>query len=205
MKITILLIILFGSVLSSCGGLEETTDPPRREDEPEGEPKPPKIDVLEFTNWRDFFKNCKPEYDTPDNLTDIIVGAVPKLNDYYLPKLFRACFKKKSADAHEQICNARDHWERIRKKPRSPSQKAKAENELIKLELLEANLNDKLYRLGSKARDRMQKIRSYKPKSKTKKIVNLWAEDEAEGWEGLLNVQAYSSCTVYTDDDDDDD
>ena len=57
------------------------------------------------------------------------------------------------------------------KKPRSPSQKAKAENELIKLERLEANLNEKLYRLGSKARDRMQKIQSYKPKGTIKDLL----------------------------------
>ena len=205
MKIKVLLLIFFYILLFSCGGLEETEDPDRRRDEPVGEPKPLDLDVLEFTNWRDFLKNCKPDLNTPDNLTDIIAGAVPGLNDYYLPGLFRACFKKKSQEAHDQICEARDHWERIKKNPKSSAQKARAENELDKLARIEDRLNDRLYKFGDRARVRMQKIRNKDPHTWVGRFIKAWGEDEVSGWETVLDVESYSTCTTYRDDDDDDD
>ena len=208
MKIKILFLIAFYMLLCSCGGLEETTDPDRRGGEPEGELQPPKVDIVEFTNWRDFLKNCKPEYDTPDNITDIIMGAVPGLQDYYLPTMFRACFKKKSQEAHEKICNARDYWERVKKNPKSPSQKARAENELLKLDRMEHKLNNQLYKLGTKARDQLEDIKDKEVTSGWKaggKFVNILLEDEVEGWETVLDIESYSSCSVYTESDDDDD
>ena len=198
-----LFIVIF-ILCCACGGLEETPETPRRDDEPRGEPEPPKLDIMEWTNWRDFLKNCKPEYDTPDNLSDIILGVVPNVSDYYLPSLFRKCFEKKAEDAHAQICEARDYWERIRRNPKSRFQKAKAENELIKLERLETALNDKLYRLGNRARNEMKDIKEKDPSNFWDRVSNLIAEDELDGWETLLDVQSYSSCTIYTDEDDDD-
>ena len=205
MKMRILFIAFFYMLFCACGGLEETPDPPRRDNERRGEPKPPKLDVLEFTSWRDFLKNCKPDYDTPDNITDIAMGVLPvKISDKYLPSFFRKCFKKKSEDAHAQICEARDYWERIRKNPKSRAQKAKAENELMKLERLETDLNDKLYRLGTRARDEMKDVKEKDPKTWLNKLTNALIEDELSGWDTILDIQSYSSCTIYTDDDDDD-
>ena len=198
-------IIFFCILLCSCGGLEETPEPPRRGDEPEGDPKPPKIDILEFTNWRDFLKNCKPEHNTPDNVTDMFLGAFPAVREHYFPSQIRSCVEKKLQDAHEQICNARDHWERVRKNPKSPSRKARAENELIKLEQLESKLNDKLYRLGEKARKQREKVKAKKEDDNWGRFWNLLGQDELEGWEIILDTESYSSCTIGTDDDDDDD
>ena len=202
MKLNILYFFLL--VLCSCGGLEETREPDRRDEEPIGDPEPPKLDVLEFTNWRDFLKNCKPDFDTPDNITDIIAGAVPGLQDYYLPGMFRACFEKKSQDAHEKICEARDYWERKKKKAKSSAQKSRAKNELHKLARLEDSLNHKLYTLGTKARNQMDYLKENKSHTVLGRIGNAWGRDEYEGWETVLDVESYSSCTTYTDDDEDD-
>ncbi len=203
-KTLYLIIMVLCVLLCSCGGLEDTRDPERRDREPEGEPGPPKIDVMEFTNWRDFLKNCKPDFDTPDNISDIIAGAVPGLKDNYLPGMFRACFEKKSQDAHGKICEARDYWERKKKNARSSAQKSRAENELHKLARLEDSLNHKLYKLGTKARDQMEHLKENKKETAVGRVLNFWARDEYEGWETVLDVESYSSCTSYVEDDDDD-
>ena len=200
----VFLVFLFFAFFFSCGGLEETSDPERRRDEPEGDPDPPKVELPDFTNWKEFFKNCKPEYDTPDNFMDMIVGVIPGLKEAYPPGLIRSCFEKKSQEAHEQICNARDHWERIRKNPKSPAQKSRAESELVKLERLEYKLNERMHKFAERARTSIAIFEDRNPKTRLSKFTNWWRQDETEGWENIWDVQSYSSCTVYTDDSDDD-
>ena len=118
------------------------------------------------------------------------------VSDYYLPGLFR----KKAEDAHAQICEARNYWEEIRRNP-DRFQKAKAENELIKLERLETALNNQLYRLGNRTREEIKDIKEKEPSDFFDRITNLIVEDELNGWETFLDVQSYSSCPIYTEED----
>lgn len=188
---------LFFILLSACGGLYLDDDTDRRDDGRRGDVKLP-TDLIEQQSFLAFLKNCKPEFSSPDTVTDILTDTVgiSHLNPF---RRARECLKKKLEDGQNRICNVREELERKRERARDDIAKSRVENSIYKLEHIEFTFKQNLYKMAldiDKHYDRQkEKSKGY---NRWGRFWNSFWRDEVRGVEGILDRESYNDCNIHS-------
>ena len=197
---TIYFILLF-ICLCACAPLNvEDDDDDTRPDDRGGDPTEEELpdDVLEGLSLIEILRNCKPDVDVPSSVIDLTL-EVFDISDRYPPGLIRKCLRKKLEDAQDRICKAKITLERKRDNARSQEARARAENQLVQLEQIQFNFNQRLYDMALKIDDES----STEGKSGLSRIIAEWKDSESSAFQGIFDVASYSECNTDSSYDDD--
>ena len=177
--------------LSSCGGLVLDDETDRRRDDREGDIELPEDllgdikDICENEDDEDFIS-------VPRSSTDILT-EVAGIDDY-APRKYRDCLAYRLEKGNSRICDTKDQLERARQKTRDDSTKDRIDRKLERLERIQAQFNDRLYRLAGNC-DRSRTKLNEKDSSGLGEVVRFLAEDETSAYCDIFESESYALCS----------
>ena len=221
MAFKIIIFIFLSSVLTACSDMEQSRRyrerPDRfdrsgaiassfacqqylKEDQEEGSRGVENMETVSFVNW---LKNCRTGVTTTDNTIDMLTQSVG-WQDKYAPGRFRECLRCKLADVHSKICSQRDELERQRQSANSDADRIRIENNIARLDELQYNFSQRLYKEANKYDEAAQKLHNRESKTFFDRALNWIGRQEAEALRDILNAESYNECNNFNYDDADD-
>ncbi len=174
-----------------------------REEEENEKDGAPSLENVETTSFYGWLQNCRTGFSTPDNTIDVVVSAIG-LQDKYTPGRLRECLRCKLAEAHNKICSTRDELERQRQDANSDADRNRIENSIARLDELQFNFNERLYKESNKLNDKANSYADKDSSSVGGRIWNWVGQEEAEALRDILNAESYNECNSFHYDDADD-